>query len=135
MDPSLRAGARKLFTPLDYAALADLGWSVPDSLLHPVITPGDFDYDGDVDGSDFLLWQSHFGGPGPIGDADGDNDVDGHDFLAWQRNFGGASGSGSALPAPLPEPATGLLATLLFGTFMLAIRTRQMPINQASAKA
>lgn len=30
MDPSLQVGTRKLFTTLDYAALADIGWEVTD---------------------------------------------------------------------------------------------------------
>ena len=33
MDPSITLGTRKDLTPLDYAALADLGWEVPLSLL------------------------------------------------------------------------------------------------------
>jgi len=30
MDPSLTTGTRKLFTPLDYAAMADVGWQIPE---------------------------------------------------------------------------------------------------------
>jgi hypothetical protein len=58
---------------------------------------GDFDADGDVDGDDFLVWQSNFNDPSPLGgDGDGDGDVDGNDFLIWQANFG------STLPDPIP---------------------------------
>ena len=40
--------------------------------------PGDFNYDGAVDGKDLLAWQ--------IAYADGG--LDGRDFLTWQRRYG-----------------------------------------------
>jgi hypothetical protein len=53
--------------------------------------PGDFDLDGDVDGADFVAWQTNFpkasGATRSQGDADGDADVDGADFVVWQTNF------------------------------------------------
>ena len=64
--------------------------------------PGDFDFDGDVDGDDFLLWQSNFGGDGPVGDADQDGDVDGDDFLLWQSNFGSSLGTTAERRAEMP---------------------------------
>ena len=52
----------------------------------------DFDNDGDVDGYDFLVWQTNFFTPSGAtpndGDADLDGDVDGEDFLVWQLQFG-----------------------------------------------
>jgi hypothetical protein len=78
-------------------------------------TPGDFDTDGDVDGADFVVWQTNFpattGHYLTTGDADADGDVDGDDFAIWQSNFPTAP-----LPAVLPsfsavpEPAGWLLA-------------------------
>ncbi len=66
----------------------------------------DFDKSGNVDGSDFLIWQRSYnhGAPGtgaPIidsnfsdpnyahshGDANGDRKVDGTDFLIWQQDY------------------------------------------------
>lgn len=51
----------------------------------------DFDSDGDVDGSDFALWQAGYSTPSGAsladGDADGDGDVDGVDFGIWQVNY------------------------------------------------
>jgi hypothetical protein len=53
--------------------------------------PGDFDLDEDVDGADFVAWQTNFpkasGATLDQGDADGDGDVDGADFVVWQTNF------------------------------------------------
>jgi hypothetical protein len=73
--------------------------------------PGDFDGDGDVDGADFVAWQTNFpkasGATPGQGDADGDGDVDGADFVVWQTNFPFTPGPGAS---PVPEPATWLLA-------------------------
>ena len=74
----------------------------------------DFDQDGDVDGDDFLVWQSNLGSQqatAEMGDADNDLDVDGNDFLIWQQQFGSAGG---ATGSPIPEPATlGMLGLLV----------------------
>jgi predicted outer membrane repeat protein len=52
---------------------------------------GDFDFDGDVDGRDFLIWQRGFGASSPVGqddgDATGDGDVDGNDLAVWQMTY------------------------------------------------
>jgi MYXO-CTERM domain-containing protein len=73
--------------------------------------PGDFDGDGDVDGADFVAWQTNFpkesGATLDQGDADGDGDVDGADFVVWQTNFPFTPGPGTS---PVPEPAGVALA-------------------------
>jgi autotransporter-associated beta strand protein len=75
--------------------------------------PGDFDSDGDVDGADFVAWQTNFPTAGGAtlaqGDADGDGDVDGADFVVWQTNFPFTPGPGVS---PVPEPAGVVLACL-----------------------
>jgi hypothetical protein len=84
--------------------------------------PGDFDGDGDVDGADFVVWQTNF----PLsngafqGDGDGDGDVDGADFVIWQTNFPFTSG---AAVSPVPEPAAILLC--LAGCAMIAAAHRR----------
>jgi hypothetical protein len=71
---------------------------------------GDFDSDGDVDGADFVAWQTNFpkesGASLAQGDADNDGDVDGADFVVWQTNFPFTPGTGTT---PVPEPAAGCL--------------------------
>ncbi len=56
-----------------------------------VLTPGDFNGDGKVDGVDFLAWQTHYptlaGATLDMGDANGDGRVNGQDFLLWQVNY------------------------------------------------
>lgn len=76
--------------------------------LQPHVIPGDFDSDGDVDGADFVAWQTHFptaaGATLATGDADADGDVDGADFVVWQTHFptspsAASSSAGSAKSA------------------------------------
>jgi hypothetical protein len=67
--------------------------------------PGDFDGDRDVDGADFVAWQTNFpmetGATLTMGDADADGDVDGADFVVWQTNFPTTASPGAS---PIPEP-------------------------------
>jgi hypothetical protein len=78
---------------------------------------GDFDGDGDVDGADFITWQTNFptneNATLAQGDADEDGDVDGADFAAWQSQFPAGPGPGVA---PVPEPWS--LMTALLGVIM-----------------
>jgi ELWxxDGT repeat protein len=54
--------------------------------------PADFNYDSQVDGSDFLIWQRglglNVGASRSYGSADGDGDVDSDDLAIWQSNYG-----------------------------------------------
>ena len=56
--------------------------------------PGDFNSDGDVDGSDLATFAADFGRtecdtePDCEGDFDGDNDVDGSDLATFAADFG-----------------------------------------------
>ncbi len=72
---------------------------------------GDFDGDGDVDGNDFLVWQT---GGSPNGATAGDLGV-------WQDNFG-AVASVSAT-ATVPEPST--LFLLSCGAIGMAVMRRR----------
>jgi fibronectin-binding autotransporter adhesin len=85
--------------------------------------PGDFDSDGDVDGADFVAWQTSFpiasGATPAQGDADADGDVDGADFVVWQTNFPFAPGPGAS---PVPEPAAWQVAVALCGLLVLGRR-------------
>ena len=58
------------------------------------ICKGDFDGDGDVDGSDLAVFAADFGRtdcgsePPCEGNFDGDNDVDGSDLAVFAADFG-----------------------------------------------
>lgn len=93
--------------------------------------PGDFDGDGDVDGADFVAWQTNYptasGATLASGDADGDGDVDGADFAAWQANFPTAPAPGAS---PVPEPQAAMI--LLCGSLSLLIFRRYSANGRAA---
>ena len=86
------------------------GENVGQAYLFTIALAADFDSDSDVDGGDFLAWQSGFGTQSGAqksdGDYDNDGDVDGDDLLGWQIEFGSDSGSASVA---VPEPSSWLL--------------------------
>ncbi len=72
------------------------------AILQALAAPGDFDFDGDVDGRDFLAWQRG-GSPNPLSS---------NDLSAWQGNYGfGAIGALAAVPEP---SGLALLGGLIF---------------------
>ena len=80
-----------------------------DIRLSPIV-PGDFDYNGVVDGSDLLVWQRGLGSTTDLA-ADGNDDgvVDGDDLLIWKQRFG-TRVSALAATSQTPEPDAQLLA-------------------------
>jgi hypothetical protein len=95
-----------------------------DNLLYftpNVAATGDFDSDGDVDGADFIAWQTHYptaaGGTLATGDADGDGDVDGIDFATWQASFPAAP-AGSLVAVPEPTACT-LFSIAMLGSALV----------------
>jgi hypothetical protein len=110
LSASLLLGRRLKLTPLDYAALKDLGWQVPDKLLG---LPGDGDEDGDVDGRDFLNWQRTLGQTGSqAGDFEGNQRVDDYDLWLWRNNNGAIIATRSKALQLVPEPHFGWLTAL-----------------------
>jgi T5SS/PEP-CTERM-associated repeat protein len=97
----------------------------------PSFIPGDFDADGDVDGADFVIWQTNFpAGSGHVlatGDADGDGDVDGADFVVWQTNFPYPPAAGVS---PVPEPRAWLSAIIAVAVAGLRWRTLRRVVEQ-----
>jgi hypothetical protein len=87
-----------------------------------LIANADFNGDGSIDGSDFLVWQNGQGLMGTAerlnGDANGDHAVDAADLAIWRTQFG-ATPPGFA---PVPEPATAVVA--LAGIACVAISRR-----------
>ncbi len=82
--------------------------------------PGDFDLDGDVDGSDFLTLQRNLGTlNGALytdGDASLDGVVDQVDIQIWRNNFGFIASPLVAAPlaaaGAVPEPTSGAFAMI-----------------------
>ncbi|MCA9258886.1 MAG: hypothetical protein KDA61_06785 [Planctomycetales bacterium] len=80
--------------------------------LRATSAPGDFDFDGDVDGDDYAAWADRFGAGGA--------DYDGLAFLRWQAAYG----DGIAGPRPIPEPSTALIVAA-FATVATACSRRR----------
>ena len=124
MTTTLILGSRRLFTILDYAAMADIGWEYP--------PPGDTNADGVADGADYTIWADNFlstpvppasAGGWSVGNFNQDNIVDGSDYTIWADNYQPPSGGLGGAPAPAPEPAA--LALLAAGGLMLILHRRR----------
>lgn len=74
---------------------------------------GDFNSDGVVDATDYVVWRESQGqsGIGLAADGSGNGTVDETDLAIWRSNFG-ASASGSALATSIPEPFTPALSAM-----------------------
>jgi GH18 family chitinase len=94
----------------------------------PSAAAGDFNADGFVDTSDYLVWRKSMGQAGHqlAADADGNGRVDDEDYDAWTANFGHVVGGGSGGSANVPEPAAVVSALLAIFTIAgLAARHRR----------
>ncbi|MBN1853482.1 MAG: hypothetical protein JW829_12185 [Pirellulales bacterium] len=92
-------------------------------------TGADFDEDGDVDGNDFLIWQSNYsmssGAAHTDGDANNDGKVDDNDLSIWQGEYGSKTPNPVFPASPIPEPSTiclGIIGIIL--TFGMTPRKR-----------
>ncbi len=85
---------------------------------------GDYDFDGDVDTSDYSIWRSTVGLVTSTAPADGSGNgvVDAADYVVWRKNLSALLGSGSgAVSEAIPEVASIMYLVPLFGS--LALRT------------
>ena len=80
-------------------------------------TPGDFNWDGTVDGLDLLKWQRGES-PDPLSQAD---------LLDWQNNFG-TNSLATANAAVVPEPSA-LLIALSFAVSILGRHRLPLPVR------
>jgi hypothetical protein len=100
-------------------------------LLAQEASVGDFNGDLSVNEGDLLNWQTEYGlSSGPLtADADADGDVDGRDFLFWQTMFGAPLLPPLSAVAAVPEPNTGVFP-LLFAVALLG--SRGFPRNKGN---
>jgi hypothetical protein len=102
----------------------DIYQNVKIGILAATAVPGDFDSDGDVDGADFVAWQTNFPKASDAtlsqGDADSDGDVDGADFVVWQTNFPFPPGPGVT---SVPEPQS--LCVFVIGSAVVLLLRRR----------
>jgi hypothetical protein len=91
----------------------------------------DADFDGDVDGSDFLVWQRNFGTTIPttsphtdriaVGDADLNGVVNNADLLMWRR---AQNANATSANTAVPEPGALAMAAAALGGWALIRRRR-----------
>jgi hypothetical protein len=100
------------FLGLDKVLLADRARGLMILDASEVVPTGDFDFDGDVDGRDFLIWQRG-GSPNPLSAGD---------LADWQGNYGAGS---LATSTAVPEPGTlsGLAFLAILGSLLHRERT------------
>jgi hypothetical protein len=68
-------------------------------------SPGDFDGNGAIDATDYVIWRANFGSTSSLAaDANGNGIVDAADYTVWRNNL--PTGASAAPAAFVPEPAT-----------------------------
>jgi beta-glucanase (GH16 family) len=101
------------------------------SAVEPSPPSADFNFDGYVDGADFLIWQRNAGVlKGATRDhgnanAGADGDVDADDLAIWKQQYG----SGVTAAAAVPEPPSHTLVATAIALALGALRgsTRWLP--------
>jgi T5SS/PEP-CTERM-associated repeat protein len=86
---------------------------------------GDYNRNGTIDASDYVVWRKTVSQSGPALAADGNNDghIDSGDFAIWRTSYGAqAAGSGASFTATIPEPTS--LVMLLIAAAALPLRAR-----------
>ncbi len=108
-------------------------------VLTPVQVEGDYDHNGVVDASDYILWRKTLGQTGINLPADGnhDNVVNDADYLYWRARFGKNTNADSGVSTTeIPEPASVALGliSLAMGIFAFprrrATRTTLLCLNR-----
>jgi hypothetical protein len=108
-------------------------YSATDVVLHidDIFLSADFDHDADVDGADFLTWQTGFGltmqDDNTGGDANGDGVVSGEDLSIWGTQLG-STFSALAAARTVPEPSSACL--WVFVVTQLAYMRRRMAARE-----
>ncbi|QDT74364.1 dockerin type I domain-containing protein [Lacipirellula limnantheis] len=122
---SVKFGAVTGNSVVVYAMSTNNGIQAFTLTLDPIVPPADdadFNSDGIVDGSDFLIWQRGYGlaaqTDNTTGDANGDGNVNDADLTIWNGQFGTVPAA-AALGA-IPEPSALVMAGL--GVACLALR-------------
>jgi hypothetical protein len=76
-------------------------------LISSPAVAGDYNKNGIVDASDYVLWRKTLGqtGNGLAADGNGNNSIDPGDYTIWRTHFGSTSGTALNLSNNVPEPS------------------------------
>jgi hypothetical protein len=94
----------------------------------PQIMPGDYNDDGVVNTSDYVVWKKMLGTQVPAGtsaDGDGNGAVEAPDLQVWKKEFGTTAGGGGSTNGTVPEPAAGAMLLTLSAVCCVGRRRRQ----------
>jgi hypothetical protein len=80
--------------------------------------PGDYDFDGDVDGDDYTKWRSEYGTTSFMSDGNDDGTVNAADYTVWRNNLGATAAATSSSSATVPEPNAVALALMSLLAFL-----------------
>lgn len=135
---SAAGGVAGAFDALDLPALAgglyfDVAYTPTTIILSVAGVLGDYNRNGIVDSSDYVLWRKTAGQSGLAADGNNNGTIDSADFDIWRSSYGTtAAGSGAAAGASsnapnIPEPTSLVLlwlAVTIFSLVACATRSR-----------
>jgi sulfatase modifying factor 1 len=98
-------------------AVVSGGFGIGFRVASSVAIPGDFDGNGSVDASDYIIWRHNNGSAA--------------DFNLWRAHFGQPLGSGSSVEsASVPEPSIACLAATAFAAALPTRRRKSVHHNR-----
>ena len=129
--PGTKTGEITVTTSSQGAANSVLTFPIAFEVLAPSFD-GDFDFDNDVDGVDFLTWQRGFGNGTTFaeGDANRSRNIDSADLALWQGEYGSST---VTVVTQVPEPGS---LVLLLGMGVLrssSVRRKRLSIPRTHA--
>jgi hypothetical protein len=99
LEPTTSSTVASFYSHEGSVALVGDETLAPRLVLQAAGVPGDFNLDGNVDATDYVVWRKTDGSP--------------DDYNAWRANFGrtlfNGSGAGASARAAVPEPTTFVL--------------------------
>jgi T5SS/PEP-CTERM-associated repeat protein len=132
-------GIAGIFDRLDLPELAgglyfDLAYAPTTITLSVAGVLGDYNKNGSVDSSDYVLWRKNAGRSGLAADGNNNGTIDSGDFGIWRANYGttaagssATAGSSSTVPN-IPEPTSLVLLSLavtIFSLIACVVRSRR----------
>lgn len=126
-DPFFIAASTFAISP---NTLYDLALPWVEAQADSLILKGDYNFDGSVDGGDFLAWQREFGSTGPFpsngtyADGDGDREIGAGDLAVWAEQYAGDE-LAALEAATVPEPPS-----MWLGAAIVVLSYLQRPRGQ-----